>query len=111
MIEKAIRLNPMPPSSWYVFLGSALLNAGRYDEAVTASRKASKLSPNNLFAHLALVLAYILGNRDEEGRSAAAEVRRIKPNFSVDNFAKRLPYKDPADIQRQVKALRKAGLK
>jgi len=111
MIEKAIRLNPMPPSSWYVFLSSALSNAGRYDEAVTASRKAVKLSPNNIFAQLALVLSCNLGRRDEEARSAAAEVLRIQPNFSVDNFAKRMPYKDPADIQRIVKAWRKAGLK
>ena len=39
MIEKAIRLNPMPPSAWYVFSSSALINAGRYEEAVTASRR------------------------------------------------------------------------
>ena len=111
MIEKAIRLNPMPPSSWYVFLGSALLNAGRYEEAITASRKAVKLSPKNMFAHLALVLSYSLDNRDEEARSAAVEVLRIRPKFSVDKFAKRLPYRDPKDIQRMVRAWRKAGLK
>lgn len=111
MIEKAIRHNPMPPSSWYVFLGSALLNTGRYEEAVIASRKAARLSPNNMFAQLALVLSYSLDSRDEAARSAAAEVLRIQPNFSVDNFAKRLPYKDPADIQRMVKAWRNAGLK
>jgi adenylate cyclase len=111
MIEKAIRHNPMPPSSWYVFLGSALSNAGRYDEAVTASRKAVELSPNNIFAQLALVLSCNLASRDEEARSAAAEALRIQPNFSVDNFAKRMPYKDPADIQRIVKEWRKAGLK
>lgn len=111
MIEKAIRLNPMPPSSWYVFLGSAMLNAGRYDAAVNASRKAVKLSPNNIFAQLALVVSCILGSHDEEARSAAAEVLRIQPNFSVENFAKRLPYKDPSDIERLVKAWRKAGLK
>ena len=101
-LEKAIRLNPMPSSPWYVFLSSALLNAGRYDEAVTVSRKAVKLSPNNIFAHLALVLSYFLGSRDEEGRFAAAEVLRIQPNFCVDSFAKRLPYKNPEDILRQV---------
>jgi len=111
MIEKAIRLNPMPPSSWYVFSSSALTNAGRYEEAVTASRKAVKLSPDNIFAQLALVLSYILGNRDEEARSAAAEILHIEPNFSLENFAKRLPYKDPADTERLVKAWRKAGLK
>jgi len=111
MIEKAFRHNPMVPSSWYVFLSTVLSNAGRYDEAVTASRKAVKLSPDNSFAQLALVLSCILGSRDEEARSAAAEVLRIQPNFSVENFAKRTPYKDPADIERFVKAWRKAGLK
>ena len=110
MIEKAFRHNPMVPSSWYVFLSSALSNAGRYDEAVTASRKAVKLSPDNIFAQLALVLSCILGSRDEEARSAAAEVLHIEPNFSLENFAKRLPYKDPADTERLVKAWRKAGL-
>ncbi len=111
MIEKAIRLNPMPPSSWYVFSSSALINAGRYEEAVTTSRKAVKLSPDNIFAQLALVLSCILSSRDEEARSAAAEVLRIQPNFSLENFAKRLPYKDPAYTERLVKAWRKAGLK
>lgn len=111
MIEKAIRLNPMPPSSWYVFLGSALLNAGLYEEAIAASGKAVKLSPNNMFAHLALVLSYSLDSRDEEARSAADEVLRLRPKFSVDKFAKRLPYKEPEDIQRMVGAWRKAGLK
>jgi len=52
-----------------------------------------------------------LGSRDEEAHSAAAEVLRLQPNFSVDNFAKRMPYKDQADTQRIVKAWRKAGLK
>ena len=111
MMEKTIRLNPMPPSSWYVFLGSALYNAGRYDEALTAARKAIELSPNNIFAHLVLVVTFSLAGRDEEGRSAAAEVLRIQPNFSVDSFAKRLPYKDPTDVKRIVEAMCKAGLK
>jgi len=58
-----------------------------------------------------LVVTFSLAGRDEEGRSAAAEVLRIQPNFSVDSFAKRLPYKDPADVKRIVEAMCKAGLK
>ena len=110
MIEKAIRLNPIPPSAYYVFQSSALYNAGRHDEAVTAARKALVLSPNNIFAHLSLAVSHILAGRDEEARAAAAEVLRIQPNFSVDSMARMLPYKDPADVSRIVKALRGAGL-
>ena len=111
MVEKAIRLNPMPPSAWYVFLGSALFNAERYDEAVAAGQKALQLSSNNIFAHLLLVLSYSMTGRDQEARNAAAEVLRIQPNFSVDSFARRLPYRDPVVVERQVSIYHKAGLK
>jgi TolB-like protein/Tfp pilus assembly protein PilF len=111
MVEKAIRLNPMPSSSWYVFLGSALFNAERYDEAVAAGQKALQLSSDNIFAHLLLVLSYSMTGRAQEARNAAAAVLRIQPNFSVDSFARRLPYRDPAVVERQVSIYHKAGLK
>jgi adenylate cyclase len=111
MIEMAIRLNPMPPSTWYVFLATALANAGRYDEAASVSRRAVKLAPNNLFAQLILVLSCIRGGCDEEARYAAAEVLRIQPGFSVDDLAKRLPYKNPLVIEQFVNDLRNAGLR
>jgi adenylate cyclase len=110
MVEKGIRLNPMPPSSWYVFLGSALFNAGRYDAAMNAAHKAVELSPNNIFAHLLLVLTYSMADRGEKARHAAAEVLRIQPNFTVESFANRLPYKDPVNVERMVKLWRNAGL-
>jgi len=36
---------------------------------------------------------------------------RISPNFSLEVYRQRLPYKDPAVLERQIAALRKAGLK
>jgi len=111
MTQKGMRLNPMSPSPWYVFLAAALVNAGRYEEALNASRNAVKLAPNNLFAQLALVRSCIRGGCDEEARYAAAEVLRIQPGFSLDNFAKRLPYKNQVVIEQSVNDWRKAGLK
>ena len=49
--------------------------------------------------------------REEEARAAAAEVLRINPNFSCDYYAKKTPYKNQADLDRFIGALRKAGLK
>jgi hypothetical protein len=46
-----------------------------------------------------------------EATAAAKEVLRINPKFSIESHAKTLPYKDKADIEREVAALRKAGLK
>ena len=45
------------------------------------------------------------------GAGAAAEVLWINPKFFLEVMRQRAPYTDPAVIERQVAALRKAGLK
>jgi len=35
----------------------------------------------------------------------------MNPNFSVDEYVKRIPYKDQSRKDRYIDALRKAGLK
>ena len=49
--------------------------------------------------------------REKEARTEAAEVIRINPKFSVDKWAKIIPYKDQSEIDKFVNALRKVGLK
>jgi hypothetical protein len=41
----------------------------------------------------------------------AAEVLRIDPNFSLSRHSEALTYKNQADTERVIEALRKAGLK
>jgi len=63
-------------------------------------------------AHLNLAATYIRMDREEEARAEAAEVLRINPKFSLDNFAKKLPPpKDQPRRDEYISALRKAGLK
>jgi hypothetical protein len=45
-----------------------------------------------------------------EASDAAKEVLQINPKFTIESHAKRLTYKDKADIEREVAALQKAGL-
>jgi hypothetical protein len=68
-------------------------------------------APNHLFTHLALAPTYIWMGREKEARAEAAEVLRISPKFSVDYVAKTSPYKDQSELDKYIKALRKAGLK
>jgi hypothetical protein len=49
--------------------------------------------------------------REKEARAEAAEVLRINPKFSLDYFAKALPFKDQKITNSLINALRKAGLK
>lgn len=108
--KKAMRLNPHYPG-WYLnFLGMAYSLTGRYEEALTVMKKALTLTPN-LDIHLGLAALYSTLGRKEEAQAEAAEVLRMSLNFSVDAWGKILPFKNPADLERLLAALRKAGLK
>ena len=48
---------------------------------------------------------------EREASARAAEVVRINPKFSVDSYAKTLPYKNQSETDKLINALRKAGLK
>jgi adenylate cyclase len=110
-LERAIRLNPFPPS-WYLhMLGMAFRETGRYEESITVCKKALQRQPTNIYAHLVLASTYSLLNRQEEARAEAAEVLRISPKFSLGYLAKSRPHIDPANTERFVESLRKAGLK
>jgi hypothetical protein len=50
-------------------------------------------------------------SRDTEVAAESREVLRVNSKFSVESYAKTLLYKDKAYIEREVAALRKAGLK
>jgi adenylate cyclase len=109
-LEKAIRINPIAPATYFLNLGRAYRDTGRYEEAIREFRKAINRTPDNYFAHLGLAASYSLAGRDEEARSEVAEVLRIVPKTSLKGFAKALPYKNKADTDRIIVAMRKAGL-
>ena len=110
-LEKAIRINPMAPSIYFRRLGTAYRDIGRYEEAIVQLKKAINLSPDSLYPHIGLAATYSLAGRDEEARAEVSEVLRIQPKFSLERLAKTVPYKNKADTDRVIDALRKAGLK
>jgi adenylate cyclase len=110
MFQKAIRLNPYGSAACYSSLGLAYRITGRFEDALSAYKKALLRSSGFVIPHLGLAATYIALGREKEARAEAAEVRRINPNFSVDSYAKTLTYKDQSAINNLVDALRKAGL-
>jgi adenylate cyclase len=110
-LKKAIRLEPFTPGVYYSNLGGAYRDAGQCDEAISAFEEALRRASSNFRVHAGATAAYSICGREEEARAAAAGVLRINPNFTCDSYAKTLPYKNQADIDRVIGALRKAGLK
>jgi adenylate cyclase len=106
----AIRLAPVSPPFFQVILAAAYYGSGQHDEAVTAATEAVKSDRNNLGAFLILAGANAALDRPQAAQKAAAEVRRIMPDFSLEKYAATQPYKDPATLEQVIRTLQKAGL-
>jgi tetratricopeptide (TPR) repeat protein len=111
VIEKAMRLNPIPPTPYLHHLALANHFLGRYEDAIELNREVLQRSPNNLFAHIGLTADYSASGREEEAHQQAEKVLRLDPAFSLDKYAELLPITDAAERERYLANLRKAGLK
>jgi adenylate cyclase len=111
MVQQAMRLNPHDPFLSLFRLGSAYRLMGRHAEAMATLKRVLLRSPDYLPAHSELLVAYSESGREAEARAEAAEILRLNPNWSLEVWQQRMPYKDPAMLERHLAALRKAGLK
>jgi adenylate cyclase len=111
IFQKAMRLHPVGNPGLFLNYGAALRMMGRFEEAVSAYKKAIQRSPDNFPAHLSLGATYSMMGREKEAAIEAAEILRINPKFSVDDYIRTLPPQDKPKFDLFVDALRKAGLK
>jgi tetratricopeptide (TPR) repeat protein len=91
-------------------LGFTYRMAGRYEEAIASLKQVLTRNPNFVPAHLNLAICYAELGRLEEAQAEVAECYRLNPGFSPEVFRQFLPYKNPADIERFLDGLRKAGV-
>jgi adenylate cyclase len=110
-LRKAIRLSPFGPSIYYYIFRYALMGTGRFEESISAFKKAIQRVPDNILPHIGLAATYSMMGREKEARAEAEEVLRINPKFSVDKYAKQFLLKDQSEMDKIVNALHKAGLK
>jgi adenylate cyclase len=112
-LKKSLRLSPIPiDTATLIRQGSAYRNLGQHEEAVATYKKALQLyGADHLLAHIGLAITYALMDREKEAHAEAAEIMKIDPKFSLESYARRLPYRDQKVIDNVVSAIRKAGLK
>jgi adenylate cyclase len=111
MVERAMRLNPRFPVGYLTSLGLAYRVAGRYEEAIATAKQMLARQPNFPPAYFVLAFSYAQLDRLEEAKAAGAELQRLFPLFSLERWKQMAPFKDPALVERDLAALRKAGLK
>ena len=110
LTKQAMRLCPFYRTGFLDRMGMAYRLTGRPEAAICAFKESLRREPDSLAAHVNLTS--ILGEmgKKEEANTAAGEILRLEPNFSVGSYMEGLSYRNPADLTRIEDGLRKAGL-
>jgi adenylate cyclase len=110
LLKKAMRLSPNYPAWMDASIGLPYMMTGQFDEAIRAYKDALAKNMLILFSHERLAAIYAMKGDIENARVHAAKVLEIKPDFSIEAWSKVFKYKNQADLDRELNALRKAGL-
>lgn len=110
LVEKAMRLNPQYPN-WYLWdLGHAYYLLRQYEEAIATFKRALTRNPDFIPAHGFLAIIHGETGSSEAARTTGETLQKLGPGFSLATLQQRLPYKDPAVLERVLHAAHKAGL-
>ena len=113
LVQTAMRYSPYYPSWYLPILGLAYRLTGQYDQAIDALENwRARANPRASLPHLFLAYTYVEVGRGKEAQVAVGEILKRNPKASIKGYAKSnlFPYKDPAEIERVLESLRKAGL-
>jgi TolB-like protein/class 3 adenylate cyclase/Tfp pilus assembly protein PilF len=110
--KEAIRVNPLQPVH-YLDLGRAYFHVRQYEDAIKMHEKAMELTKKTPFIqwapHLHLAMVYSELGRDEDARAQMKKVLEYYPRFNLEERRGAIFFKDPANTEREIEALRKAG--
>jgi TolB-like protein/class 3 adenylate cyclase len=112
-VEKAMRLNPHHPAYYLFVLGLAHFVTEQFEEAATLFERALKRNPENYVPLIPLAAAYAHLGREQEAAATIEALQKALPTIVTLSLVRRIPlwsYKDPADQDRLLEGLRKAGM-
>jgi TolB-like protein len=112
-VRRALRLSPRDPSSalYYGIFAYAQFIGGNYDEAIRLARESLRQRADFVGAHRVLTAAAALSGQHELASASLQALLRAQPNISIAWMMSDMPIKEPADRERYVEGLRRAGLK
>ena len=115
-LQMAIKLSPRDPllNIWYFYIGHAYTHLGQFDPAIEWCRQSISVKPFWI-AYADIAASYAWTGRQSEAQSAVAELRRMRPDYTVARWLEDgKGWSDNAvfltEFQRIGEGLRKAGL-
>jgi adenylate cyclase len=109
-IQQAMRLNPHAPYFYRWTLGHGLYLTRRNADALAALEQVAKENPNFLPAYAYRAVLFTEMGREADARAAWARAGELEPGATSATIRQRLPYRRPADVDRVVSAMKRAGL-
>jgi TolB-like protein/cytochrome c-type biogenesis protein CcmH/NrfG len=112
-VQRAMRLDPHYPAYHLYVLGLAHFVMEEFDAAVPLFKRAVKLNPENYVPLIPLAAAYAHLGREQKAAATLEKLQKSLPNIVTLSLLRRHPlwsYKDPADQDRLLAGLRKAGV-
>jgi TolB-like protein len=110
MIEKAFRLESVPPPIFEYYAGQSHLMLRQYDHALSRFKRMVEQAPKIIFGHILLACTYVELDQLDEAHSAIREALEIAPQYSVKEAARIFAYRYDEDRERILDCLREAGL-
>jgi TolB-like protein/cytochrome c-type biogenesis protein CcmH/NrfG len=111
LIQRALRLNPIPPTWYFNALGMTQLALGHYDKAAEAFNECINQAPEFTSCRQYLLAAELEAQDLDAARRTAQGLLRLMPDFSIAKDA--YWYKqttNPEEARRRFALLRQAGL-
>jgi len=109
-IRESLQLQRVYPPWLINSLAAAYRDCGEVKLSITAAEESLKLNPHKNDAELILCADYKLAENHDQARDTAERIISSNPSFSLSNYARSQPYKDPDQLDRVINALREAGL-
>jgi TolB-like protein/Tfp pilus assembly protein PilF len=109
-LDQAIRLDPRHPDQFLHFLGLTYFALGRLDDAIAVLNRRLIRNPNTDISRILLASIYGHLGQHEKARQHWDQAMAFNPRYSLEQRRRILPYRDPAEFDRIVDGLRKAGL-
>jgi TolB-like protein/Flp pilus assembly protein TadD len=108
--RKAMRLSPVYPPWMPANLGLSYMMIGEYDKAIAAYEEVLSRGAFIVFGYERLVAIYALKGDLDKAREYASELLEAKPDFTIEEWSNVLLYTNKEDLDRELDALRVAGL-
>ena len=109
-LEESMRLDPKYPSIWLHFLAHAHFLQADYVRSAELLKQRIRLNPETDISRALLASCYGHMGLIAEAENAWEKLIDVNPDYSIEQKASILPYKDPADWNCIVDGLRKAGI-